>query len=230
MARVPPRQLVLDLALDPRYGADDYLVTSSVAAAHDLVMGWPRWPGPAVLLCGPEGAGKSHLAAVWAAKTSADVYAASDLDMPSLDAAAQGSCAVVEDIDAPDAGDVELFHLLNLAREKPLSVLLTSRQQPGPTWPLLKDLASRLRALPVARIEPPDDMLVRAVLVKLFDDRQLQVDEGVVDYIARRIERSIGAAREVVDGIDREALAANRRITRAVAAAVLERFGDEKEL
>ncbi|GGE43188.1 chromosomal replication initiator protein DnaA [Agaricicola taiwanensis] len=230
MARVPPRQLVLDLALAPRYGADDYLVTASIAPAHDLVMGWPRWPGPALLLCGPEGAGKSHLAAVWAENAAADVYAASELDMASLDAAAGGSRFVVENIDAADVSETALFHLLNLARERPFSVLLTSRRGPDATWPRLKDLSSRLRALPVARIAPPDDALVRAVLVKLFDDRQLIVDEGVVDYIARRIERSIGAARHVVGNIDRESLAANRRITRAVAAAVLERLETDKDL
>ncbi len=230
MARTPSRQLVLDLALAPRYGAEDYLVTSSVAAAHALVTRWPEWPGRAMLLSGPEGAGKSHLAAVWAARAGADVFAARELDMATLDGAPPDACVVVEDIDDPAADETALFHLLNLTREKPLWLLLTSRQEASLPWPRLPDFASRMRALPVARIEAPDDALMRAVLVKLFDDRQLLVDEDVVDFILRRIERSIGMARRAVAEIDREALAEGRRITRPVASRVLERLEDGNEL
>lgn len=227
---MPPRQLVLDLTQAPRYGADDYLVTSSVTPAHDLVMAWPRWPGPALLLSGPEGAGKSHLAAVWAAEVDASIHDARGLDMAALGHVAPDSCLVVENIDLMEVSETALFHLLNLVKEKPFWALLTTRQEPSLFWPRLADLSSRLRALPVARIEAPDDMLIRAVLVKLFDDRQLMVDEGVIDYIVRQIDRSLGAARRAVEEIDREALAIGRRITRVVAANVLGRLESDKEL
>lgn len=230
MPRMPPRQLVLDLAQAPRYGADDYLVTSSVSPAHDLVMTWPRWPGPALLLSGPEGAGKSHLAAVWAAEVEASVYDARALDMAAFETVPADSRVVVENIDLAEVSETALFHLLNLVKEKPFWALLTTRQEPSLFWPRLRDLSSRLRALPVARIDTPDDMLMRAVLVKLFDDRQLIVDEGVIDYIVRHLDRSLGEARRAVEEIDREALAIGRRITRVIAANVLSQIETDKEL
>jgi chromosomal replication initiation ATPase DnaA len=230
MGRMPPPQLVLNLDPAPRYGIEDYLVTPAVAVAHGLVTRWPDWPSRALLLAGPEGCGKSHLAALWAAQSGADTLPAASLDMAALDAAPADTCFVIEDIDNPAASETALFHILNLVREKPFWTLLTARQEPSLLWPRLPDLASRLRQLALARIEAPDDALVRAVLVKLFDDRQLVVEEGVIDFIARRIDRSIGAARDLVAAVDREALAAGRRITRAVAGNVLERLGSDEDL
>lgn len=219
------RQLVFDLTLAPRLGAEDYLVAPAVALAYNLVTAWPGWPYRAMLLTGPEGAGKSHLATVWAEQASARIIPGRDLNAQELTELEPDAALVVEDIDAGECDERELFHLLNLVREKPLWLLLTSRREPTLLWPVLPDLASRLRALPVATINAPDDALLGAVLVKLFDDRQLAVDIGVVDYIARRIERSIGAARRAVAEIDREALASGRRVTRHIAARVLEQQG-----
>lgn len=85
----------------------------------------------------------------------------------------------------------------------------------------LRDLASRLRALPAVTLAAPDDALLRAVLVKLCADRQMSVDEGVVGYLAARIERSFAAARRAVDQLDAEALRLARPVTRALAADVL---------
>ena len=85
----------------------------------------------------------------------------------------------------------------------------------------LPDLASRLRAIPTVALSAPDDALLRAVLVKLFADRQLGVDMSLVSYLATRIERSFAAARAAVEALDREALRMKRPVTRALAAELL---------
>ena len=114
-----------------------------------------------------------------------------------------------------------LFHLLNLVREHKLSMLLTSRLAPGELDVSLPDLRSRLRALPVVTISPPDAALLKAVLVKHFADRQLAVEPHLVNYIALHMEQSMEAAAAFVADLDRAAMAQHRKVTRALAGEVL---------
>lgn len=217
----PPEQLVLDLPHRPAFEAEDFLVSRSNAAAVDIVDRWPDWTNSAVLVLGPAGSGKSHLANVWRLKSSAwgaKAAAISDDTVARLEA---HRALVVEDIDRSIAGERTLFHLLNLAREKTYTLLLTSRTAPGDIEIALPDLRSRLRALPVVTIEPPDDDLLKAVLVKLFGDRQLLVEPHVISFLALHIERSMEAASRIVAAADNLALARQRRVTRAVAAEAI---------
>jgi chromosomal replication initiation ATPase DnaA len=216
-----PRQLALALDHAESFARDDFLSGHSNAQALALVDSWPSWPSPAVILAGPEGSGKSHLAAIWAQVAGARRVAARSLELASVPAALVTGAVVVEDIAASGFDERALFHLLNLAREQDAFVLLTARTAPA-AWTLaVRDLGSRLKAIPVVALEPPDDTMLRAVLVKLFADRQLAVDEGLITYVATRIERSFAAARAVVARLDEEAMRLKRPLTRALAAEVL---------
>jgi len=128
---------------------------------------------------------------------------------------------VVEDLDPANVDERALFHLLNLAREDEAYVLLTGRQLPSTFENGLRDLRSRLRAIPIVSMMPPDDQLLRALLVKFCADRQMSVDESVVGYLASRIERSFVAARRTVERLDAEALRLGRPVTRALAVELL---------
>jgi chromosomal replication initiation ATPase DnaA len=214
-----PRQLALALDHTESFAREDFLSGSSNAVALALIDAWPDWSHRTVMLTGPEGSGKSHLAAVWAQAAGARFLAARALEETNVPSALATGALVVEDIAAGAFDERVLFHLLNLAREQGAFVLLTARSAPA-TF-AIRDLASRLKALPAVAIMPPDDALLRAVLVKLFADRQLAVDEGLIGYVARRIERSFGAARAVVARLDQEAMRHKRPLTRAFAAEVL---------
>ena len=167
---------------------------------------------------GPEGSGKSHLAAIWGQVAGARFLAGRALETPRLPAALATAALVVEDLAPGEFDERALFHLLNLTHEHDAFLLLTMRTAPVGWTIALPDLGSRLRALPVASLAPPDDTLLRAVLVKLFADRQITVDEALVGYLAARIERSVGAARAAVDRLDREALRLKRPVNRMLAA------------
>ena len=104
-------------------------------------------------------------------------------------------------------------------------MLLTSALAPGDLGLALPDLRSRLNALPHALIAPPDDALLRAVLVKLFADRQLSVEPQIIAYLLVRMERSMEAASRLVAELDHRSLALQRAVTRNVAAAALESLG-----
>jgi chromosomal replication initiation ATPase DnaA len=227
MPREAPRQFPLNLPHEARLGPEDYLVAPANAAAHALVTAWPAWPDRAVLLAGPAGSGKSHLAAIWREASGAEIA-------PDAAAAAQrlmaspGAAILLDDADR-EQDERGLFHLLNAVREKGGHLLLTAASTPTLLWPKLPDLASRLRALPVAQLDPPDEPTMRAVLVKLLDDRQLKVEADVVEFIARRADRSLGAARALVEALDRESLARGRAVGRGLAADVIARERQEDD-
>jgi chromosomal replication initiation ATPase DnaA len=222
MARyTSPRQLALALGHAESFAREDFLGGPSNAAALALIESWPDWPGRVVALVGPEGSGKSHLAAIWAAEAGARFLAARSLADAHLPAALATGALVVEDIAAGAFEERALFHLINLAREDGAYLLLTARTPPGGWSTGLRDLGSRLKALPVVATAAPDDVLLRAVLVKLFADRQLAVDENLVGFVVNRIERSFAAARAVVALLDREAMRQQRPLTRSLAVEVL---------
>jgi chromosomal replication initiation ATPase DnaA len=223
--RAVPRQLALALDHAESFAREDFLSGPSNAEALALIDGWPQWPHRAVIVVGPEGCGKSHLASAWARTSGARLIAARALQEADVPAALATGALVVEDLAAGGCEERALFHLLNLAREDDAFVLLTARTSPAGWAFTVRDLASRLKALPIVAIAPPDDALLRAVLVKLFADRQLAVDESLIGYLTTRIERSFAAARTVVARLDGEAMRHQRPLTRALAAEVLSTAG-----
>ncbi len=219
--RSGPRQLALALDHAESFSPEDFLSGPSNAEALTLIQSFPDWPAPAMMLVGPEGSGKSHLAAIWAAAAGARFIGARVLAVADLPGALATGALVVEDLADGGFEELALFHLINLAREQQAYLLLTARTLPAGWSIAIRDLASRLRALPVVALAPPDDALLRAVLVKLFADRQLLVDESLVGYVATRIERSFAAARRVVAKLDEETMRQKRPLTRALAAELL---------
>jgi chromosomal replication initiation ATPase DnaA len=215
------RQLLLDLAQRPALGAEDFLVSASNQAAADMVDRWPDWPHSSVVVVAPARAGKTHLGNVWRLRSGAARLEAGAL---CEDDAAQAERALlVEDLERGIADERVLFHLLNLVRERKLSMLLTSRVPPGELEVRLPDLRSRLRALPLVTIARPDEVLLKAVLVKHFSDRQLAVEPHVINHVALHMEQSMEAAANIVAEIDRLAMASHRKVTRALAAEALAR-------
>jgi len=216
-----PRQLAFALDHAVSFAREDFLAGPSNAMALALIESWPDWPARAVILTGPEGSGKSHLAAIWAGEAGARFLAGRALADTAPPAALVTGALVVEDLAEGQFQERALFHLLNLAREEEASLLLTARSAPA-GWKFdTRDLASRLKALPLVALAPPDDALLRAVLVKHFADRQVMVDEALIGYLATRIERSFAGARTVVEVLDREAMHQKRPLTRAFAADFL---------
>lgn len=213
-------QLPLDLVLPTRLGRDDFLRAPANAAALDLIEAWPAWPDRIVILTGPFGAGKSHLGAIWAARAGATAPAP-EAGWAEIAAGPPGGAILLDDADRLAWPEPDLFHLLNHVRDGGGWLLATAAARPA-RWGLrTPDLLSRLRLAPLIAIGAPDDTLMRAVLVKLFADRQIAVEETLLGYLVPRLARSLGEARAVVEALDRAALAGNRRLTRAVAAEVL---------
>jgi chromosomal replication initiation ATPase DnaA len=219
--REQPRQLAFALPHAESLTRDNFLEGPANAAGIALVDAWPEWPNRIMLLVGPEGSGKSHLATIWAEQSGARSTTARALDPASVPGALATGALVVEDLRPAEVDERALFHLINLAREDEAYVLITARAPPAALQIELRDLRSRLRAVPVVSLLAPDDRLFRALIVKFCADRQLAIDEAVVSYLATRIERSYAAVRQTVELLDSEALRLGRPVTRALAAELL---------
>jgi len=213
-----PRQLALALDHAISFAREDFLEGPSNAKALALIDRWPDWPDRLAVLVGPEGSGKSHLAAIWAKISGARILSAKLLGETDLPSAFATGALVVEDLEADGIDERALFHLINLAREEGADVLFTARVVPAGFAVSIRDLGSRLRVLSVVSLAAPDDALLRSLIVKLAADRQLTVDEALVNYLANRIERSFASVRAAVALLDEEALRQHRPVTRALAA------------
>lgn len=218
---VQPRQLAFALPHAESLSRDDFLEGPGNAQALALIENWPDWPNRVMMMVGPEGSGKSHLAAIWAAESGARTMAAHALTPANVPGALATGALVVEHLEPGSFDERALFHLLNLAREEEAFVLMTGRVPPSAYTVELRDAGSRLRALPAVTLTPPDDQMLRALIVKFCADRQMTVDESVVSFLASRIERSVVAARRTVELLDTESLRLRRPVTRALASEIL---------
>jgi len=220
-----PRQLPLDLGHRSGQSREDLVVSPANAAAVALVERWPDWPSPVVVIAGPAGSGKSHLAAIWRDRNRAAVMSGRAIGPYPPDGAAHGP-VLIDDADAGPLDEQGLFHLINAVRAAGHHLLLTSRRFPAAWGVKLPDLASRLRAATTVEIHEPDDALLAGAITKLFADRQVEVDQNVVQFLVRRIERSLSTAMRVVDRLDAIALERKTPITRSLAGETLSAFDE----
>lgn len=220
----PPRpvQLTLDLPFQEAMRRADFIESPANAAALRFIEAWPDWPGNIALLTGPAGAGKTHLATIWAEKSGAQRHFAKALCFDRIEPWLQTGALVIEDVGGDQIDETALFHLLNTVRTEGGALLITA-QNPLSRWHLsIADLISRLRAAISVEIGAPDDILLAEVYRKQFQDRQIAVDPAVIDYLLPRVERSLTAAREIVASLDRASSSRRRPITKRLASEILE--------
>ena len=215
-------QLVLDLPFSDGDRLEDFLRSPANSKALDAVLAWPDWPAPALLLWGPAGSGRTHLARIWARRSGARFFDGNRLGAAPEAMARLGDArhCVIDDADQVHE-DRTLLHLYNLVANQGGHLLLTANEPLGAWGLTLPDLVSRLRTAWSCEIREPDDALLAALLVKQLQDRQLTVLPGVVAYLARHMERSFAAARRIVRELDRASLRSRRPITLPLARAVL---------
>jgi chromosomal replication initiation ATPase DnaA len=218
-------QLAFDLPFRAALGRGDFFVSATNAAALAALDDWPNWPSAKMVLTGPPASGKTHLAHVWAETTNAALHQAASLATADIATLATAAAVVVEDCEnLPHQNGAQnaLFHLHNMLAARNAPLLMTAATAPRDWGLTLPDLASRVQAAPLTRLDGPDDALLAAVLVKLFADRQISVTPALIGYLLPRMERSFDAARALVATLDAHALARGTGVTRALAATVLD--------
>jgi chromosomal replication initiation ATPase DnaA len=207
------RQLALPLPVAASSDARDVIADASNEAARSWLAKPEAWPLGRLALFGAAGHGKTHLARAAAARFGwrwLDGMGLRGLPAP----APQGS--VIDDADCV-ADEAALLHVINLCAERGETLLLIGREAPA-RWPVrLPDLVSRLRATQAIGIGAPSDAMLRALLSKLFADRQLRVEPDVQTWLLTRLPRDAASLAEAVARLDRAALGLGGRITRPLA-------------
>jgi chromosomal replication initiation ATPase DnaA len=216
-------QLRLRLEREANFSRERFIVSDCNRDAVRMIDGWPPHGSGALALIGPKGGGKTHLAMAWAARTRARVL--SPPPTATAEWAWSSGAAVVDDADAADHGE-GFFHLLNTASRPDCCLLLTGETPPNQWTVDVPDLRSRLNALPVVELGEPDDAVLRGLLIKLFEDRNIRPPADLLAYLVRRIERSAAAARAIVKALDEAASAEGRPVSRVLARQILQ---DETE-
>lgn len=221
----PAHQLPLDLGARTAHGRQDFLIGGCNIAAVNLIDRWPEWHAPLMIISGPPASGKSHLAAVWRERSDAKIVKPEMLLTHTAEQISEiGKNLVLDGID-PWIGDRQaetvLFHLYNIFWSEKRSILATMRMTPAQAGFVVPDLASRVRAALAVSIQPPDDMLLASVLIKLFSDRQLNVTNDVIQYLLPRMERSLSAAHDVVARADKLALSQKKGISITLLRRIL---------
>ncbi|MFT4794154.1 MAG: chromosomal replication initiation ATPase DnaA [Paracoccaceae bacterium] len=228
MTAPAPGQLPLTLPVRAARGRDAFFETDANTAALSVLDNWRGWPLGRMALVGPKGSGKTHMLHVWAEETGAVVLSPDDLADADVPALALSGAVAVDDADRiaklarPAVAEITLFHLYNLLGQEGGALLLSGRTPPSRWKAGLPDLKSRLSSLSFARIGRPDDVLVQAVVVKLFADRQVMVRATVPPLLALHLGRDLAALERAVDDIDRFAMARRREVTASLTREALD--------
>ncbi|MFK7840012.1 MAG: DnaA/Hda family protein [Bdellovibrionales bacterium] len=226
-----PQQIPIDFPVRTAQSREDFMIGDSNIDAVTWIDQWPNWPAPVIFLCGPAASGKSHLAAVWQTKTKAATLNPKELSQSDAQTLSmRGKHLVIDGIEpwlSDRESETTLFHLYNILKEERRTILLTSRAAPSHIDFAIPDLASRCRAAPTTTIKSPDDTLLQNIIVKMFADRQIQINDDILKYIMPRAERSFKSISDIVAKSDELALAKHRPVTIPIVRDALIALQDE---
>ncbi|MFM1896812.1 MAG: hypothetical protein RLZZ385_1886 [Pseudomonadota bacterium] len=225
MSAPQPCQLPLGLQLDDEATFANFHVADSNAQLLQYLAAALAMVGPRlVYLWGATGCGRSHLTqAMCHAAVSRELSA---MFIPLGEQAAlhpdilQGleslSLVCLDDVDAvlgDSAWEQAIFSLYNAAQDSGLTLVVTAAGPPQQLPCELPDLRSRLQSGVVFQVHEPDEANKRALLKLRAASRGFTLDDGVLNYILLRNERSVGALMAVLDRLDTLSLQEQRPVT-----------------
>ena len=204
-------QKLLDFGISESFDENDYYVSKSNYFAKNIIATWPKWEKKIVNLAGEKFSGKTHLSTIFKKKSDALYLHSGEINDQTLRRIKLSNCIIIEDIDETFNQNL-LYSIFNLV-EQDNKYLLISTNKPINTLKFsLPDLVSRLKNCIIANIEPPDDDLIYAIILKSFSDRQIKVDNKIIDYIIKRISRSYSKMHEFIYKIDELSLKKKKSI------------------
>ncbi len=217
-------QIPFDLAFKPSYQREDYIVNTQNKPIMAMLDAWPKWQSPWLFIEGKKGAGKTHLAHIFAEKLDAVLIKDLSVSINKLMTKTENKSIVIDcGIDGDREKQKNLFHLINqVKQQQKYGVILSEPMDEQGDIIVLADLLSRLSQMPLFKLEEPDDDLLKALIVKLFSDRQLRITEAQINWMIPRIRRSFSFVEKYVDALDKASLAHKKSITQTMLKKELE--------
>lgn len=215
------RQFPLKFKPHTELGRQDFMAAKCNIEALRAIELWPNWPFFAMVLYGPQGCGKSHLAHIFAEHVYLNCeHPARVTFINAREITArrverlhrENFCLIIENLTAKIDNEA-LFHLFNLYQNEGGYLLLTAENPPSRLNIKLPDLRSRLNMIPCVAIGEPDDEMLTALIVKLFNDRQIMISPEVLSYIIQNMQRSFSYAQKLVAEVDEISLAYKRAVS-----------------
>ena len=204
-------QKLLDFSISESFDENDYYVSKCNYFAKSIIETWPKWDKKIVNLTGEKHSGKTHLSNIFKLKSNALYLNASNINDQTLKKIKLSNNVIIEDLN--ETFDEKLLYSILYLVEQDNKYLLISSKIPLDTMKFsLPDLISRLKNCIIAKIEQPDDELIYAIILKSFSDRQIKLDNKVIDYIIKRIDRSYSKMQEFIYKIDELSLKKKKSI------------------
>ena len=222
----------------PEMGRDDFMISNCNKEAFAAVDAWPNWVSDGLVLYGPKGSGKTHLAHLFKEKINAahtkpariSFYECSQINMHNLERICESADVIIMENLNEKVNQEALFHLFNHFSLNKKYMLWTAQISPARMNFSLKDFQSRIDMLPAIEIKEPDDVMLRALIVKLFNDRQLMISPDILEYIVANTERSFAYVESLVKEIDEISLAYKTTVNYKVVREALQHLNNAKDL
>ena len=205
------KQLLLDFILNKSHSKEDFFVSECNFFAFNLLESWPRWEKNIVNLCGEKYSGKSHLSEIFSKKSKSIILDAKDFKFNNTNKFRYYEIIILENFEKK-IDEKSLFSLINFVDQTNKYLLINSLLPISEIEFDLKDLKSRSKNCLVAKIEKPDDKLIKVLISKYLSDRQVLIDKKLIDYTTKRITRSYGKIFEFIYKIDEMSLKKKKSI------------------
>jgi len=219
-------------------GEEDFMVTSCNQNAYMAVKMWPNWQHFSLNIFGPKSSGKSHLAHIWVESIQASlprpiqipILSSHSINMKNLNKITnEHPYLVIEDLDS-NINEEAFFHLYNNYNVPGRFILFTSELPPSKLSLKLPDLRSRLNIIPTIEINQPDDEMLTALIAKLFNDRQIIINQEILDYILKYSERSFDYITKLIAEIDEISWIYKRAVSIPIVKEAIENLNHNQQL
>ena len=213
-------QLLLNFNFSKNYKKDDFFVSKSNFFAFNLIDTWPKWEKNIINICGEKYSGKTHLSQIFLNKNTGKILESKKFIFNEAHNLRIYQNIILEDFNN-DIDEESIFSLINFVDQNNKYLLINSLKPINEMNFNLKDLKSRAKNSLVANIENPDDQLIKVLLAKNFSDRQIKIDNKLIEFAVKRITRSYGKIFEFIYKIDEMSLKMKKSIDLKTVKKVL---------
>ncbi len=204
-------QLLLNFNFSKNYKKDDFFVSKSNFFAFNLIDTWPKWEKNILNICGEKYSGKTHLSEIFLNKNKGKILNSTTFKFNESNNLKIYQNIILEDFNE-DIHEESIFSLINFVDQNNKYLVINSLKPINEMNFNLKDLKSRAKNSLLGKIEQPDDELIKVLLVKNLSDKQIQIDNKLIEFIVKRLRRSYGKIFEFIYKIDEISLKKKKSI------------------